>query len=121
MQFSDYGTTEQLRIVDVTHPAPGPGQVRPAVRAAGAGPIDWKILQGATREQIPLVLRAGPGSGVAGVVDAIGEGVTGTEVGDEALGTSLTPPAPRSHRPIPPHWLPGPARCRGTWRRGSTG
>ncbi|MEV5847486.1 NADP-dependent oxidoreductase [Streptomyces sp. NPDC051985] len=91
VQFSEYGSTEQLRVVDVTPPDPGPGQVRLAVRAAGVNPIDWKILQGAMREQIPLALPAGLGSDVAGVVDAIGEGVTGTEVGDEVLGTSLTP------------------------------
>ncbi|MFJ9711726.1 NADP-dependent oxidoreductase [Streptomyces sp. NPDC101234] len=91
VQFSEYGSTEQLRVVDVTPPAPGPGQVRLAVRAAGVNPVDWKILQGAMREQIPLVLPSGLGSDVAGVVDAVGEGVTGTEVGDEVLGTSLTP------------------------------
>ncbi|MEU9343532.1 NADP-dependent oxidoreductase [Streptomyces sp. NPDC048278] len=91
VQFSEYGTTERLRVVDVTPPAPGPGQVRLAVRAAGVNPVDWKILQGAMREQIPLTLPASLGSDVAGVVDAVGEGVTGTEVGDEVLGTSLTP------------------------------
>ncbi|MEU1161120.1 NADP-dependent oxidoreductase, partial [Streptomyces sp. NPDC005921] len=91
VRFSEYGTTEQLRVVDVTPPAPGPGQVRLAVRAAGVNPVDWKILQGAMREQIPLALPAGLGSDVAGVVDAIGEGVTGTKIGDEVLGTSLTP------------------------------
>ncbi|WP_046731785.1 NADP-dependent oxidoreductase [Streptomyces humi] len=91
VQFSEYGATEHLRVVDVTPPAPGPGQVRLAVRAAGVNPIDWKILQGAMREQIPLTLPAGLGSDVAGVVDAVGQGVTGIEIGDEVLGTSLTP------------------------------
>jgi NADPH:quinone reductase-like Zn-dependent oxidoreductase len=44
VQFSEYGTSEVLRVVDVPAPAPGPGQVRLAVRAAGVNPVDWKIM-----------------------------------------------------------------------------
>ncbi|MFG2732819.1 NADP-dependent oxidoreductase [Streptomyces canus] len=91
VRFSEYGTSEKLSVVDVPPVVPGPGQVRLAVRAAGINPIDWKILQGWMRDQFPLALPAGLGADVAGVVDAVGEGVTGFEVGDEVLGASLTP------------------------------
>ncbi|MFI1036010.1 NADP-dependent oxidoreductase [Streptomyces sp. NPDC020951] len=91
VQFSEYGTSEVLRVVDVPAPAPGPGQVRLAVRAAGVNPLDWKIMQGFMRQMLPIDLPAGLGSDIAGVVDQVGEGVTAFAVGDEVLGASLTP------------------------------
>ncbi|MFG1667850.1 NADP-dependent oxidoreductase [Streptomyces sp. Y7] len=91
VQFSSYGTTDGLRAVQVQPPAPGPGQVRLAVRAAGVNPFDWKVLLGWMRDQVPLDLPAGLGSDVAGVVDAVGEGVSKFSVGDAVLGSSITP------------------------------
>lgn len=90
-QFSEYGTSEVLRVVDVAAPAPGPGQVRLAVRAAGVNPFDWKVMHGFMSEMLPLDLPAGLGSDVAGVVEQVGEGVTAFAVGAEVLGTSRTP------------------------------
>ncbi|QYN33782.1 NADP-dependent oxidoreductase [Pseudonocardia sp. DSM 110487] len=90
VQFSEYGTSDVLRVVDVQPPAPGPGQVRLAVRAAGVNPADWKTVQGWMRDQFPLELPAGLGFDVAGVVDALGEGVAEFRVGDEVLGMALT-------------------------------
>lgn len=78
-----------LRVVDVPALAPGPGQVRLTVRAAGVNPLDWKVMQGAMRQMMPLDLPASLGSDMAGVVDQVGEGVTASAVGDEVLGTSL--------------------------------
>jgi NADPH:quinone reductase-like Zn-dependent oxidoreductase len=91
LQFSDYGGTEVLSVVDAPPLTAGPGQVRLAMRAAGINPIDWKMMQGLMREVIPLTLPAGLGSDVAGVVDQVGTGVTEFQVGDEVLGSSLTP------------------------------
>ncbi|MFE3410137.1 NADP-dependent oxidoreductase [Streptomyces mirabilis] len=91
VQFSVYGSTDVLSVVDVPPPTPGPGQVRLAVRAAGVNPIDWKILRGYMSQVMPLDLPAGLGSDVAGVVDQVGEGATAFEVGDEVLGASITP------------------------------
>ena len=90
VQFSEYGTTDVLKVVNVQPPTPGPGQVRLAVQAAGVNPSDWKTLQGWMRDQFPLDLPAGLGVDVAGVVDAVGEGVTEFQVGDEVLGLALT-------------------------------
>jgi NADPH:quinone reductase-like Zn-dependent oxidoreductase len=91
VQFAEYGDSDVLELVDASPPTPGPGQVRLAVRAAGVNPIDWKIVAGFMREQIPLTLPAGTGSDVAGVVDEVGPGITEWAVGDEVLGVSATP------------------------------
>jgi NADPH:quinone reductase-like Zn-dependent oxidoreductase len=91
VQFTEYGGTDVLRVVDAPELSAGPGQVRVAVRAAGINPIDSKILHGYMAEVMPLTLPAGLGSDLAGVVDEVGAGVTEFEVGDEVLGSSLTP------------------------------
>ena len=91
VQFSEYGGTDVLRVLDAPELTAGPGQVRVAVRAAGINPIDSKILHGYMAEVMPLTLPAGLGSDLAGVVDEVGAGVTEFEVGDEVLGSSLTP------------------------------
>lgn len=91
VQFSEYGSSEVLRVADVPPPSAGPGQVRLAVRAAGVNPLDWKIMQGLMREMIPLEFPAGVGFDVAGVVDEVGQGITSFAVGDAVLGMSVTP------------------------------
>jgi NADPH:quinone reductase-like Zn-dependent oxidoreductase len=75
---------EVLSVADVEEPHAGPGQVRVAVRAAGVNPVDWKIVTGVMGKapQAPVV----PGIDAAGVVDEVGEGVQGVQVGDEVFG-----------------------------------
>lgn len=89
-QFAEYGDSSVVKVVEVPAPTPGPGQVRLSVRAAGVNPIDWKIIAGFMREQMPLSLPAGAGGDVAGVVDEVGPDVTEFAVGDEVLGASAT-------------------------------
>jgi len=109
VQFSEYGATDVLRVVDVPPLTVGPGQVRLAVRAAGVNPIDWKILHGYMSQVMPLDLPGGLGSDVAGVVDQVGEGVTGFSVGDEVLGASITPSYAQSALADPAALLAKPA------------
>ncbi|HZC90415.1 MAG TPA: NADP-dependent oxidoreductase [Mycobacterium sp.] len=90
-QFSEYGDPDVVRVVETPAPTPGPDQVRLAVRAASVNPIDWKTVAGFMRDQIPLSLPAGVGIDVAGVVDQVGSDVSEFSVGDEVLGTSVTP------------------------------
>lgn len=90
-QFAEYGDPDVLRIIDVPAPTAGQGQVRVAVRAAGVNPIDAKTVEGLMRNAIPLTLPAGVGADVSGVVDQVGPGVSEFAVGDEVLGSSVTP------------------------------
>ena len=90
-RFAEYGDPDVLRVVDVPAPTAGQGQVRVAVRAAGVNPIDAKTVEGLMRNAIPLTLPAGVGADVSGVVDQVGPGVSEFAVGDEVLGSSVTP------------------------------
>jgi len=76
-----FGGPDQLVIDEVALPQPGPGQIRVQVRGIGVNPVDWKLLSGKAPVLPPLPLV--PGGDIAGVVDAVGEGVSGVAVGDE--------------------------------------
>jgi enoyl reductase len=84
--FDEYGDAGVLKIVDVEPPEPGPGRVRIRVRAAGLQPFDVKLRRGDTADWAPARFPQGGGSEAAGVVDAVGEGVTEFAVGDDVLG-----------------------------------
>lgn len=89
LQYSEYGPSSVLRVVDVPEPHPEAGQVRIAVRAAGINPYDWKVRGGAFGDTTPSRLPVIPHPDVAGVVDELGEGVTGVAVGDEVFGVAV--------------------------------
>ena len=73
------GGPEVLKVVELPIEDPGPGQLRVRVRAAGVGATDLAMLAGnyLYAPKIPFV----PGYEVAGVVDAIGAGVTDFDLG----------------------------------------
>jgi len=78
---------------DHKFPAPGPNEVRVRVVAAAVNPVDYKMRRadwwGASA---PGVLPRVIGSDVAGVIDAVGPGVTQFQPGDEVFGaTELHP------------------------------
>lgn len=87
VQFERYGGPEVLRLVDVDEPHAGPGQVRISVRAAGVNAVDWRLRSGMFAEGQPLTAPVGAGLDAAGVVDELGEGVTGVAVGDRVFGS----------------------------------
>jgi NADPH:quinone reductase-like Zn-dependent oxidoreductase len=87
VQFSEFGSAEQLQVVEVPVPEPRAGEVRVAVKAAGVNPIDWKIRRGLMTQIAPVEFPHTPGIEVAGVVDAVGEGAP-FKVGDEVFGWS---------------------------------
>jgi NADPH:quinone reductase-like Zn-dependent oxidoreductase len=82
IQFSQFGGPEVLELVELPDPEPGPGQIRVAVRAVGVNPIDWKVRSGAMGGDLPKRT----GQEVAGVVEELGDGVTGVAVGDAVFG-----------------------------------
>jgi NADPH:quinone reductase-like Zn-dependent oxidoreductase len=90
IRFREHGGTDVLELAEIPDVEPGPGQVRLAVRAAGVNPFDWKVLHGRV-PGFPKAFPAGLGNDVAGVVDALGEGVTSFAVCDAGLGQSATP------------------------------
>lgn len=92
---TSYGRPEDvLRLEEIARPAPGPGQVLVAVRAASVHADVWHVVNG-----YPYALRlmgAGvrrpknpvPGTDLAGVVEAVGAGVTQFRPGDAVFGES---------------------------------
>jgi NADPH:quinone reductase-like Zn-dependent oxidoreductase len=86
LQFDEYGKPDVLRWADAPDPHAGRGQVRIAVKAASVNPIDWKVLSGMLAGGQPLAGTGYVGSDAAGVVDQVGEGVTGVSVGDDVFG-----------------------------------
>ncbi|MBK1787890.1 NADP-dependent oxidoreductase [Prauserella cavernicola] len=89
VRFAEFGGPEVLQLVDAEEPHAGPGQVRIAVRAAGVNPVDWRIREGQVLGAHPIELPSGVGLDAAGVVDELGEGVTGFEVGDRVFGEGI--------------------------------
>ncbi|MET8149736.1 NADP-dependent oxidoreductase [Actinoplanes sp. NPDC049668] len=86
--FDSYGPPEVLRIADLPDPEPGPGQVRIRVRAAGVQPFDVAVRQGWIKrgpEHFPHQV----GQEYSGVVELLGEGVTGLAPGDPVLGSTM--------------------------------
>lgn len=88
--FDRFGGTEVLHEADIEVPQPGPGQVRVRVKAAGVNAVDGKVRSGMLEAVKPTIFPAVPGGELAGVVDALGEGVTDVQVGDGVLGWSDT-------------------------------
>jgi NADPH:quinone reductase len=74
-----------LELTEISLPEPMQGQVRVRVAASGLNPLDTKIRAGSAahaKHPLPLVL----GIDMAGVVDAVGPGVSAFKVGDEVYG-----------------------------------
>src|SRR5215213_10663607 len=86
LQFKTYGGPEVLEWAEAPDPHPGLGQIRIAVRAASVNPIDWKLFSGMMAGGKPMEGTGYLGYDAAGVVDEVGEGVTGVSVGDEVFG-----------------------------------
>src|SRR5579862_1243079 len=91
VQFESFGGPEALNLREVPAPQAGPGQIRVRVTAAGLNPMDWFMLSDAeTAARFGLSLPAGFGTDYAGVVDQVGEGVTGFAAGDRVYGGALS-------------------------------
>ena len=78
-----FGPIETLRLEDVPSPVPGPGKVLIDVKAAAINFPDALIVQGLYQSKPDLPFS--PGSELAGVVAAVGEGVANVRVGDRVI------------------------------------
>jgi NADPH:quinone reductase-like Zn-dependent oxidoreductase len=79
-----------LRLVSMPRPVPGTGQVLVRIKASGVNPLDTKIRAGQAahaRQPLPAVL----GMDLAGIIEAVGESVSGWLPGDEvyAMATGI--------------------------------
>lgn len=93
LTYACYGSADVLRLDVVEKPRPAPGRLLVRVAAASVNPLDWHSLHGT-----PFVMRLESGIGrprdprmgadFSGVVEAIGDGVTGFAPGDAVFGAS---------------------------------
>jgi NADPH2:quinone reductase len=89
IRVSEYGGPSVLKLGEVPAPAPGPNQVLVRNHAIGVNPVDT-YLRSNTDNRGPK-LPYTPGSDGAGVVEAVGQGVTGAKPGDRVyFGGTLT-------------------------------
>ena len=86
VRFDEYGGVDVLHVAEVPRPVPGPGQVIVEVKAAGINPGEAKIRAGLLHSRWPATFPSGEGTDLAGVVERLGEGVTGVAAGDEVIG-----------------------------------
>lgn len=78
IQIEQTGGPDVLKLVDVPVPQPGPGQVLVKVAAAGVNFIDIYFREGRYPATLPFI----PGQEAAGIVEKLGEHVTGFAPGD---------------------------------------
>ena len=78
------GGPETLELTDLPDPAPAAGQVLIAVRACAINYPDVLIIE--DRYQFKPPRPFAPGGEIAGTIEALGEGVTGWQVGDRVMG-----------------------------------
>lgn len=74
-----------LTLTEVERPVAGPGQVLVRIKASGVNPLDIKIAAGKA-DHAKVTLPAILGIDMAGIVEAVGEGVEGFAPRDEVWG-----------------------------------
>lgn len=87
-----FGGPEVLTLEDAPEPAAGKGQVVVALKAVGVNPVEAYVRSGTypRKPELPFV----PGSDAAGVVEAVGAGVTGLKAGDRVFVYAYGPGSP---------------------------
>ncbi|MFC3897498.1 NADP-dependent oxidoreductase [Lentzea rhizosphaerae] len=108
VRFHEFGDPHVLTVEDAPDPHAGPGEIRIRVQATSVNPIDWKIRAGYMAQVIPTTFPAITGYDATGVVDEIGEGVTGVKTGDRVFGLGQGTTAEHA---VLTAWAPVP----GTW------
>jgi NADPH:quinone reductase-like Zn-dependent oxidoreductase len=88
IRYQRYGPPDVLGLDEVDVPAPAGGEVLIRVRAASANPRDWHVMRGMPQVmRLQFGLRAPRdqrlGTDLAGIVEAVGAGVTRWHPGDE--------------------------------------
>ena len=97
IQIDQHGGPEQMHLVQIAVGEPGPGEVRIRHHAVGLNYIDVYQRSGLYPMNLPVQL----GMEAAGVIEAVGEGVTQLQVGDRAAYASQPPGAYCERRVMP--------------------
>src|SRR5580765_4804826 len=97
IQIARTGGPEELKPVDLEVGDPGPGEIRVRHHAIGINFIDTYHRTGLYKLPLPAVL----GTEGAGVVDAVGPGVTHVAVGDRVAYATRTPGSYAEARVLP--------------------
>jgi NADPH:quinone reductase-like Zn-dependent oxidoreductase len=86
IRVHQYGGLDELKLESAPRPEPKAGEVLVKLKAAGVNPADWKFRQGFMHAFMPLNFPWTPGLEGAGVVEAVGPGVTAFKSGDAVFG-----------------------------------
>jgi len=78
IQITTVGGPEVLKVSELADPTPGTGEVLIRVHASGVNFIDVYYREGKYKSPLPFI----PGAEGSGVIQSLGEGVTGFSVGD---------------------------------------
>ena len=79
--YSQTGGPDVLRLVERSVPVTAAGQVRVRVHVSGVNPTDWKSRRGSAPGEATPFAEVVPNQDGAGIVDALGDGVAGLQVG----------------------------------------
>ena len=85
VRLHEFGGPEVLKYEDAPKPEPGAGEVLLRVKAAGVNPVDWKTREGHLEQRVKHTLPLTLGLDAAGIVEAVGPGVTTATPGDEVV------------------------------------
>jgi len=83
----EFGAPSSFRLVTRDPGAPGPGEVRLRIHAAGISFVDVLVAEGGyqIKPDLPFV----PGSDVSGVIEAVGEGVSSGRIGERVCAAGF--------------------------------
>jgi NADPH:quinone reductase-like Zn-dependent oxidoreductase len=95
---------QSVRVADVPTPEPAPGEVRVAIKAASMNHREMWISRGLYPG---MVLPSTMGCDGAGIVDMVGDGVSGVQIGDEVVIYPGRNWGPNPHAPVPEFGLLG--------------
>ena len=87
IRFDRFGGPEELKLVEMPDPEPGPDELLIEVHAVSVVPGDWKLRKGLLTGMFAVRPPKVPGRDGAGIVRAMGAGVAGFAVGDRVCFT----------------------------------
>lgn len=87
VQYGAFGDSSVIGISNIDMPAPKENEVLIKAKATTVNPLDMKIRSGSMQKMMPVQLPFTPGMDVSGIVESVGDKVTGFKPGDEVFAT----------------------------------